>query len=161
MLQGSYFLLFVHLSLAKSRLWELFYHIEGVQKIWRRARNGVPYVVARSEIPRLRFGTGSAISSLVSLRGDEGDEAISVGVWDCHAPFRCSQRQKGKACNDKKRRVCTEKKRGRGQAPPRQIHAEEKNIVDPFFRLPFPVWWQRPDRHQCRRWPGRISLFRR
>ncbi len=28
------------------------------------------------EIPRLRFGTGSAISSLVSLRGDEGDEAI-------------------------------------------------------------------------------------
>jgi hypothetical protein len=29
MLQGSYFLLFVHLSLAKSRLWELFYHITG------------------------------------------------------------------------------------------------------------------------------------
>jgi hypothetical protein len=24
------------------------------------------------------------------------------------------------------------KKRGRGQAPPRQIHVEEKNIVDPF-----------------------------
>jgi hypothetical protein len=29
MLEGSYFLLFVHLSLAKSELLELFYHIAG------------------------------------------------------------------------------------------------------------------------------------
>jgi hypothetical protein len=32
MLQGSYFLLLVHLSLAKSVLLELFYHIEGIQR---------------------------------------------------------------------------------------------------------------------------------
>ncbi|MCJ7670229.1 MAG: hypothetical protein MUO61_06930 [Dehalococcoidia bacterium] len=36
-------------------------------------------VIARNEIPRLRFGTGSAIP-LLSLRGAEGDEAIWVGA---------------------------------------------------------------------------------
>jgi len=38
------------------------------------------------EIPRLRFGTGSATSAHLSLRGAAGDEAISVrGNRDCHA----------------------------------------------------------------------------
>jgi hypothetical protein len=31
-LQVSHFLLLVHISCAKSKLWELFYHIDGVQK---------------------------------------------------------------------------------------------------------------------------------
>jgi len=47
MLQGSHFLLLVHLSRTKSELWGLFYHIEGVQKMWRRAGNGTPSVFAR------------------------------------------------------------------------------------------------------------------
>jgi hypothetical protein len=34
-------------------------------------------VIARNEVPRLCFGTGSAIFPL-SLRGAKGDEAISV-----------------------------------------------------------------------------------
>jgi len=47
MLQGSHFLLLIHLSLAKSVLLELFYHIEGVQKMQGKARNDAPSVVAR------------------------------------------------------------------------------------------------------------------
>ena len=39
MLQGSHFLLLIHLSRAKSESLELFYHIEGVQKMQRKARN--------------------------------------------------------------------------------------------------------------------------
>ena len=89
MLQGSHFLLLIHLSLAKSKLLELFYHIaREVREVSNLLGN---YRHCEEQDSSLTLGTGSAIPEIdthlsgarndtlfMSLRGAEGDEAISV-----------------------------------------------------------------------------------
>jgi hypothetical protein len=84
MLQGSHFLLFVHLSHAKSKLLELFYHItrevqeslinQAPTKMWRKDRNDTSFCLC--EEPRfLTYASEQAPQSLGGMRLPRPDKS--------------------------------------------------------------------------------------
>jgi len=59
-LQGSHFLLLIHLSRAKFKLWESFYHI--AREVWEVSNLLGNYRHCEEQDSSLTLGTGSAIS---------------------------------------------------------------------------------------------------